>query len=106
MVTSGAVLLVTSPFQPFTGPAFGLYALATGIEAVRVGRKAGILAIPVVWAIFPVLHASHGVGFAAGVLRYVRAPDWSSSEETTRLAVRGATNGAHTSSGTARLRMA
>ncbi len=78
MVTGGAALVVTSPFQPFTAPLFGLYALATGLEAVRVGRSAGISAIPIVWAIFPVLHASHGVGFAAGLLKYGLNPDWDS----------------------------
>jgi succinoglycan biosynthesis protein ExoA len=106
MVTGGAALLVTSPVQPFTGPLFGLYALATGVEAVRVGRKAGLLAIPIVWAIFPVLHASHGVGFAAGLLRYARTPDWSKAEETKPLAVRTATNGAHAPDGAARSRTA
>jgi glycosyltransferase involved in cell wall biosynthesis len=80
LVTGGAALLATSAVQPFTLPAFGLYALATGAEAVRVGRHAGLAAIPTVWAIFPVLHASHGVCFLAGLLRYLRAPDWSAAE--------------------------
>ena len=70
--------MATSFWQPFTAPAFGLYTLAAGIEAVRVGRKAGLLAIPIVWTIFPVLHVSHGLGFAAGLWKYVRHPDWSS----------------------------
>jgi succinoglycan biosynthesis protein ExoA len=80
MVVGGAGLLATSAVQPFTVPAFAAYALATGAEAVRVGRTAGLAAIPVVWAILPVLHASHGVGFAAGLLRYGLNPDWEPHE--------------------------
>jgi glycosyltransferase involved in cell wall biosynthesis len=76
MTTAGAALLATSNLQPFTAPAFGLYALATGIEAVRVGLREGVATVPVVWAIFPVLHVSHGVGFAAGLIRYARRRDW------------------------------
>ena len=34
-----------------------------------------------VWAIFPVLHVSHGVGFAAGLLQYLRKPDWPAEPE-------------------------
>ncbi|MBK8256081.1 MAG: glycosyltransferase family 2 protein [Polyangiaceae bacterium] len=80
MVVSGAGLLLTSPFQPITPFAFGAYALATGVEAVRVGRKAGLSAIPVVWGIFPTLHVSHGIGFAAGLIKYGLNPDWSEPE--------------------------
>lgn len=80
MVVTGGVLLMTWPVQPFTPLYFGTYALATGIEALRVGRKAGFWAVPVVWAIFPVLHVSHGVGFGAGLLRYLRKPDWGEIE--------------------------
>jgi glycosyltransferase involved in cell wall biosynthesis len=82
MVSGGAALLATSAVQPFTVPAFSAYLLATGAEAVRVSRKAGLpaSAIPVVWAIFPVLHASHGVGFAAGLWRYGLKPDWVDPE--------------------------
>jgi len=39
-----------------------------------------------VWAIFPVLHAAHGVGFAAGLAHYLRHPDWSA--EPARLEAR------------------
>ena len=38
-------------------------------------------AIPIVWGIFPVLHASHGAGFAAGLVTYVLKPDWSDAAE-------------------------
>jgi len=55
--------------------------LATGAEAVRVGGKLGPGAIPMIWAMFPVLHASHGVDFAAGLLQYLRKPDWAAEPE-------------------------
>lgn len=80
MVAGGAALLATSPFQPITPFAFGAYALATGAEAVRVGRKAGWAAVPVAWGIFPTLHVSHGIGFAAGLVTYGLHPDWQEPE--------------------------
>lgn len=70
MLTGASALLATSHLQPFTPLAFGAYALATAVEAVRVGREAGISSIPVVWAMFPVLHVSHGAGFALGLLHH------------------------------------
>jgi len=79
-LVSGALLLATSPVQPFTPFAFGTYALATLAEATRVGRKVGARAIPVIWAIFPVLHASHGAGFAVGLVQYAIKPDWGPIE--------------------------
>ncbi len=63
-----------------TVPAAAIYLLATGVEAVRVGRQEGLANIPVVWSIFPVLHGCHGVGFAAGLLHYLRNPDWHEPE--------------------------
>ena len=80
MVVGGSALLATSAVQPLTPLAFGLYAAATGVEAVRVGAKVGARAIPIVWAIFPVLHVSHGVGFAVGLVEYTRRRDWSDPE--------------------------
>jgi len=74
-----AVLLLAAPWQ-VGGLSLAGYALATGAEAVRVGRSEGLAAIPVVWAIFPVLHVSHGAGFAAGLVRYVLRPDWTPAE--------------------------
>jgi succinoglycan biosynthesis protein ExoA len=70
MVTGAAALLATSAVQPLTPFAFAAYALGTGAEAVRVGRGLGVASIPRVWAIFPVLHAAHGVGFAVGLVHY------------------------------------
>jgi glycosyltransferase involved in cell wall biosynthesis len=80
MVVAGAGLLATSRFHRLTAPAFAAYALVTGAEAVRLGWKIGPAAIPVVWAIFPVLHVSHGLGFAAGLLRYGLRRDWEPLE--------------------------
>jgi hypothetical protein len=96
-------LLSLRPAIPFPGLAFGslfllvapgtagaaslaAYALATGAEAVRVGRAEGAVAVPVVWAIFPVIHAAHGAGFAAGIFRYTMRPDWTEAERLARSA--------------------
>jgi glycosyltransferase involved in cell wall biosynthesis len=82
MVLSGAALVATSvllrdsPWRRITPIAFGLYAAAAGVEAVRVGAKVGLPAIPIVWAIFPVLHVSLGVGFGLGLVRYTFGADW------------------------------
>lgn len=76
MVVSGSLLAVTSHLHGLFPVAVGLYAAATGAEAVRVGSREGLGAIPVVWGIFPVLHASHGVGFAVGLVKYGLNPDW------------------------------
>jgi cellulose synthase/poly-beta-1,6-N-acetylglucosamine synthase-like glycosyltransferase len=76
LVSGGAALVALPPLWPLAPAAFATYALATGAEAVRVGAPLGPRAIPTIWAMFPVLHASHGVGFAAGLVRYLRKPDW------------------------------
>lgn len=80
MVTTGALMLLAPPLQLLAPWYFGGYGLLTAIEAVRVGRKVGVQAIPAVWAIFPVLHVSHGVGFGAGLIHFLRNPDWSEPE--------------------------
>lgn len=79
MVLGAAGLAVTSPVQPVTPLAFAAYALATGAEAVRVARK-DPATIPTVWAIFPVIHVAHGLGFATGLWRYLRQPDWDPAD--------------------------
>lgn len=81
MTLSGAAMILTSPFQPFTPLAFAAYALGTGAEAVRVGRKLGPLGVPLVWAMFPVVHVSHGIGFAVGLVKYKLFPDWPREPE-------------------------
>jgi succinoglycan biosynthesis protein ExoA len=79
-LTSEAFLLATSAWHPFGTWSVATYALVAGAEAVRVGRREGVVAIPVVWSIFPVLHVSHGAGFAAGLVRYALRPDWAAAE--------------------------
>jgi glycosyltransferase involved in cell wall biosynthesis len=81
MVAGATALVVTPPLWPLAPLAATAYALATGAEAVRVGRSLGGSAIPLVWACFPVLHGSHGAGFAAGLWRYLRGPDWPAEPE-------------------------
>src|SRR5262249_60718032 len=66
LVLVGAALLATSWAQPLTPVAAAAYAGLTGIEAVRVGRQAGVGRIPTAWGGFPGPHVSHGVGFPAG----------------------------------------
>jgi succinoglycan biosynthesis protein ExoA len=81
MVAGGAVMLAAPPLWPALPAVVATYALATGAEAVRVGRSVGVAAIPTVWSIFPVLHVAHGVGFAAGLWQYLRSPDWPDEPE-------------------------
>ncbi|HWO17408.1 MAG TPA: glycosyltransferase family 2 protein [Kofleriaceae bacterium] len=88
LVSGATALLLVPPLWPFAPAAFATYALATGAEAVRVGHKLGARALPTIWAIFPVLHASHGAGFAAGLWQYLRHPDWPAEPE--RVAARKA----------------
>lgn len=80
MVVGASALLLTPPLWPVAPVAFAAYALATGAEAVRVAAPLGPRGVATAWAIFPVLHASHGAGFAAGLLRYLRDPDWGPVE--------------------------
>jgi succinoglycan biosynthesis protein ExoA len=81
MVSSGAAMIAFPPLWPVAPVAAATYLLATGAEAVRVGAKVGVRSIPLVWAMFPVLHASHGAGFAAGLMHYLRWPNWSDEQE-------------------------
>ncbi len=81
MVVGGTAMLALPPLWPIAPAAAAAYVLATGAEAVRVGGRIGPLAIPTVWGIFPVLHASHGAGFAAGLWQYLRTPDWPDEPE-------------------------
>jgi hypothetical protein len=65
---------VVPPLQGLAPFAFGSYAAVTGLEAVRVGSKVGVWAIPVVWAIFPTMHLSHGIGMLQGLVKYTLKP--------------------------------
>jgi succinoglycan biosynthesis protein ExoA len=79
-LTSEAMLLATSAWHPFGLWSLTTYAFLAGAEAVRVGRHEGLVAIPVVWCIFPLLHLSHGAGFGAGLVKYALRPDWEPAE--------------------------
>jgi GT2 family glycosyltransferase len=73
-VVGGITILVVPPLQAFAPLAFGTYAALTGIEALRVGMKEGLWAVPVVWAIFPTMHLSHGIGMLQGLIKYTVSP--------------------------------
>jgi len=81
LTTTAFTLLANPLFWPVAPTAAAAYALATGAEAVRVAGRLGARATARVWAIFPVLHLSHGVGFAAGLWQYLRRPDWPEQPE-------------------------
>jgi cellulose synthase/poly-beta-1,6-N-acetylglucosamine synthase-like glycosyltransferase len=80
MVTTAAVLLILPSLHQLGRFLFGFYAFAAAAEAVRVGGASGPTATAIAWAIFPVLHVCHGLGFAVGLLRYTLAPDWTPPE--------------------------
>jgi glycosyltransferase involved in cell wall biosynthesis len=81
MVTGVAGLAAIPVLWPIAPAAFATYALVTGAEAVRVGAPLGPSAIPTIWGIFPVLHVSHGIGFATGLWHYFRNRDWPKEPE-------------------------
>lgn len=80
MVIGASALILVPPLWPIAPAAFAAYALLTGAEAVRVAGPLGPAGVATAWAIFPVLHASHGAGFASGLLHYLRGPDWGELE--------------------------
>ena len=82
LFVAGSVALVAMPSLRWLSPLwFGGYALATFAEAVRIGVKHDMPSeIPRIWAIFPILHVSHGAGFARGLLHYLQNPDWEDPE--------------------------
>lgn len=80
LMSSLAATLLAPPLWPLAPLAFGAYALGTGAEAVRVGRPLGARAVPRVWMMFPILHASHAAGVATGLVHYLRHRDWAAPE--------------------------
>jgi hypothetical protein len=80
MVAGASGMILLPPLWPVAPIAFATYALATGAEAVRLaGHETAMMTT--IWAILAILHASHGAGFAAGLWRYLRAPDWPAEPE-------------------------
>lgn len=81
IVACGGALAATASIQPVTPLAAAAYALMTGAAAVRVGRREGIVTIPVAWAAYPVMHLAHGVGFGSGLVRWALRPDWKTAAD-------------------------
>jgi hypothetical protein len=73
-IVAGSLLLLVAPQWAFGA---GLvYALVALLEAMRVGLGLGLRGVVTVWALFPTLQLSQGLGFAAGLWRYGLRPDW------------------------------
>ncbi len=79
-VTGALGLLATPGLRPLAPLAFLLYALVLGAEALRVTGSDARRLTPLVALIFLVLHTSHGLGFAGGLMRFVARPDWGPVE--------------------------
>ena len=73
-VASGITLLVVPPLAPLAPLALGAYAALTGVEALRVGWREGLWAVPVVWAVFPTMHVAHGIGMLQGLIKHTLRP--------------------------------
>jgi glycosyltransferase involved in cell wall biosynthesis len=55
------------------GSVLFVYAAAIFVESIRLGSRRGLAVIPRLWAIFPAIHLSHGIGFGVGLAQCVRA---------------------------------
>ena len=75
-VLTGLGLVVALPWTSTPLYAAGLAGLAFASEAVRVGFSGGPACAARVLAILPTIVVSHGMGFGAGLLRYLLTPDW------------------------------
>jgi GT2 family glycosyltransferase len=80
MLVAALGLAVVPPLRPLLLPAAALYVLLAAVEAVRVGRRLGAAGLVTVFAIFPVLHLAHGLGFAVGLVRYGLRRDFAPVE--------------------------
>jgi len=78
MLAVAVALLVPGRVHSVAMCLCGALAALTAAEAVRVGWRAGLTAT--VWAIFPVLYVSHGLGVVVGLVRYLARPDWGDPE--------------------------
>ena len=76
LVVGGTLFLAIPALRPLAAWAFGGYALVALAEAARVGRSGGGAVAARAATIFPVLHVSHGLGFAAGLVRFAVDSDW------------------------------
>jgi len=80
-VVTVAALVILPALRPLVPWVLGAYLATTAAEALRVGRGEGPSAVPLVWAMFPVMHIAHGTGFARGLWHCLLAPDWPESPE-------------------------
>jgi succinoglycan biosynthesis protein ExoA len=79
-LTGGAAMLVLAPRSVVTWSAFGAYGLLALVEAERTVRRHPDARRSTVLSIFPVMHVSHGLGVATGLVRYALGPDWEPAE--------------------------
>lgn len=80
MVTVAAAMLASKRLRPLLAPAAVAYGAVTLLEATRVARDHSAAGVALAWGMFPVLHLSHGAGFAYGLYRYSKHPDWADHE--------------------------
>jgi glycosyltransferase involved in cell wall biosynthesis len=80
MLVGFLALLLLPASRPLAPLALAVYAAAAIAEAVRVCGRSALALAPRVALIFPVIHLSHGTGFAVGLGRFALRPDWGAPE--------------------------
>ncbi|MGK4006817.1 glycosyltransferase family 2 protein [Sorangium sp. So ce1036] len=89
-VTAFALLALASvglaSIRPVLAGASLAYAALVIAESLRLSRRASVADFPLLCALFPTMHAAHGLGFWAGLLRGAR--DRARRREAGRLPVR------------------
>lgn len=75
-VTTGVALAAVLPWTTLPIYVFGVAALTFASEAIRVGWSGGPARVARILAILPTIVITHGLGFGAGLVRYLLAPDW------------------------------
>jgi succinoglycan biosynthesis protein ExoA len=80
MMVTALLLVLAPPLRNLDRSALAAYAAVILLEAIRMGRRLGLAAIMKIAIIFPVLHFSHGSGFAVGLAKYLVWPDWEATE--------------------------
>jgi succinoglycan biosynthesis protein ExoA len=64
--------VVTPLFRPVLSAQTFAYAALVAVESARIARRTSIRDMPLLCAIFPVMHFAHGLGFCAGLLDWTR----------------------------------
>ncbi|MBK9069997.1 MAG: glycosyltransferase family 2 protein [Myxococcales bacterium] len=80
MLVGFAGLVAVRPLRSLALPAAAAYGAISLAEAIRVARKHGPGGVLQAWGMFPVLHFSHGAGFAMGLYHYAQHGDWQNAE--------------------------